>query len=138
MCILDNIDYGPLDSSGCWILVTNPLQCYLLTDFNVVSKIKWKLIFPFKVLPLIFQSPVLDFFLFTNVKHFSFCFPCQSYIAIFHFYFYYFILPAEDGALLGKIEKVRVLRNDRREGMDLTLSNGWGVVTKANIFEYNY
>lgn len=23
---------------------------------------------------------------------------------------------AEDGALLGKIEKVRVLRNDRREG----------------------
>lgn len=25
-------------------------------------------------------------------------------------------VPAEDGALLGKIEKVRVLRNDRREG----------------------
>lgn len=25
-------------------------------------------------------------------------------------------LSAEDGALLGKIEKVRVLRNDRREG----------------------
>ena len=27
-----------------------------------------------------------------------------------------FLFPAEDGALLGKIEKVRVLRNDRREG----------------------
>lgn len=25
-------------------------------------------------------------------------------------------VPAEDGALLGKIEKVRVLKNDRREG----------------------
>lgn len=28
---------------------------------------------------------------------------------------------AEDGALLGKIEKVRVLRNDRREGKTLFL-----------------
>lgn len=28
--------------------------------------------------------------------------------------FYFF--QADDGALLGKIEKVRVLRNDRREG----------------------
>lgn len=27
-----------------------------------------------------------------------------------------FLILAEDGALLGKIEKVRVLRNDRREG----------------------
>lgn len=27
-----------------------------------------------------------------------------------------FLSLAEDGALLGKIEKVRVLRNDRREG----------------------
>lgn len=32
-----------------------------------------------------------------------------------------FFSPAEDGALLGKIEKVRVLRNDRREGKTLSL-----------------
>lgn len=31
-------------------------------------------------------------------------------------------LLAEDGALLGKIEKVRVLRNDRREGKTLLRS----------------
>lgn len=34
-------------------------------------------------------------------------------------------VPAEDGALLGKIEKVRVLRNDRREG---TLEEEEGVI----------
>lgn len=32
---------------------------------------------------------------------------------------------AEDGALLGKIEKVRVLRNDRREGEEESFSSPW-------------
>lgn len=37
---------------------------------------------------------------------------------MFSYLVFFFILffKAEDGALLGKIEKVRVLRNDRREG----------------------
>lgn len=47
---------------------------------------------------------------------------CQtgSHHLIFFFLIFKFIIvlffKADDGALLGKIEKVRVLRNDRREG----------------------
>lgn len=37
---------------------------------------------------------------------------------------FFFLFLAEDGALLGKIEKVRVLRNDRREGEHFIKTEG--------------
>lgn len=36
-----------------------------------------------------------------------------------------FVSSAEDGALLGKIEKVRILRNDRREGQYVNDTAGY-------------